>query len=76
MAKLSPLMIAPPAMFAAFVALAAFGMFRDDPEALPSAREGQSAPAVVVTELPGKVVFTDAELRDGKVKLVNYWASW
>jgi len=76
MAKISPLMIAPPAIFAAFVLLAAVGMFRDDPEALPSAREGQTAPPVVLTELPGKILFDDATLRDGQVKLVNYWASW
>jgi cytochrome c biogenesis protein CcmG/thiol:disulfide interchange protein DsbE len=69
-------MIAPPAIFAAFVALAAFGMFREDPDALPSAREGQSAPPVQLTELPGKGLFDDATLRDGEVKLVNYWASW
>ena len=76
MARISPLMIAPPAIFAAFAALAAVGMFRDDPDALPSAREGQPAPAVVLTELPGKTPFDDATLRDGQVKLVNYWASW
>lgn len=69
-------MIAPPAIFAAFVLLAAVGMFRDDPEALPSAREGQPAPPVVLTEMPGKTSFDDASLRDGQVKLVNYWASW
>lgn len=69
-------MIAPPAIFAAFVALAAVGMFRDDPDALPSARAGQPAPGVVLTEMAGKVPFDDAMLRDGTVKLVNYWASW
>lgn len=69
-------MIAPPLVFAAFVGLAAVGMFRDDPEALPSARAGQPAPAVVITELGGKPQFDDADLRDGEVKLVNYWASW
>lgn len=69
-------MIAPPAIFVAFIALAAVGMFRDDPDALPSAREGQPAPSVRLTELPGKMLFADADLRDGGVKLVNYWASW
>jgi cytochrome c biogenesis protein CcmG/thiol:disulfide interchange protein DsbE len=69
-------MIAPPAIFAAFALLAGIGMFREDKDALPSAREGQSAPPVVLTELPGKTPFTDSDLRDGKVKLVNYWASW
>ncbi|MGR3615972.1 MAG: DsbE family thiol:disulfide interchange protein, partial [Paracoccaceae bacterium] len=76
MAKLSPLMIAPPLIFGAFVVLAAVGMFRDDPESLPSAREGQPAPPVVMTEFADKTGFTDADLRDGQVKLVNYWASW
>lgn len=76
MAKFSPMMIAPPAIFAAFVALAAVGMFRDDPESLPSARIGQSAPPVVIGVLPGKEIFDDATLRDGQVKLVNFWASW
>ena len=76
MAKISPLMVAPPLIFGAFALLAGVGMFRDDPNALPSAREGQSAPPVVLTEFPGKVGFDDASLRDGEVKLVNFWASW
>jgi len=76
MAKISPLMIAPPLIFGAFAVLAGIGMFRDDPDALPSAREGQPAPPVVLTEFPGKAIFDDATLRDGEVKLVNYWASW
>lgn len=76
MAKVSPLMIAPPLVFGAFVLLAAVGMFRDDPEALPSARAGQPAPPVVLTEFSGAESFDDATLRDGSVKLVNFWASW
>lgn len=76
MAKISPLMIAPPVIFAAFAVMAAIGMYRDDPDALPSARAGQSAPPVVLTEMEGKTLFDDATLRDGQIKLVNYWASW
>ena len=76
MAKISPLMVAPPLIFGAFAVLAGIGMFRDDPNALPSAREGQPAPPVVLTEFPGKPLFDDTTLRDGEVKLVNYWASW
>jgi len=26
--------------------------------------------------LPGMALFDDATMRDGKVKMVNYWASW
>ncbi len=76
MAKISPLMIAPPLIFGAFAVLAGIGMFREDPNALPSAREGQTSPPVVLTEFAGKQSFDDATLRDGEVKLVNYWASW
>lgn len=69
-------MIAPPAIFAAFVLLAAVGMFRDDPNGLPSARVGQTAPPVALDTLEGKATFDDATLRDGNLKLVNFWASW
>ena len=76
MARISPMMIAPPLIFGSFILLAIVGMMRDDPDALPSARLGQSAPPVILTELPGKTLFDDATLRDGQVKIVNYWASW
>lgn len=76
MARLSPLMIAPPAIFAAIAGLFLAGMFRDDPDALPTAYAGKTAPKVEMSDLPGKTSFTDADLRDGEVKLVNYWASW
>ncbi|MDU9003585.1 DsbE family thiol:disulfide interchange protein [Sedimentitalea todarodis] len=76
MARISPLMLAPPLIFAGFALLAAVGMFRNDPEALPSARKGQPAPPVVLSALPDKVPFDDAMLRGNGVKLVNYWASW
>ncbi len=74
--KIKPLMMIPPVAFAALAALFYFGNIREDRDALPSAREGQPAPAVVLTELEGKPLFDDATLRDGEVKLVNYWASW
>ena len=76
MAKISPLMVAPPLIFAAFIGMAAVGMFRDNPDQLPSARAGKEAPPVVLRELGDNPVFDDAVLRDGEVKLVNYWASW
>ena len=76
MAKFSPLMILPPAIFASFVLLAAVGMFRDDPNSLPSARVGHPSPPVVLSVLGDKSPFDDAALRDGQLKLVNFWASW
>jgi cytochrome c biogenesis protein CcmG/thiol:disulfide interchange protein DsbE len=71
-----PLVLLPPAIFALLAGLFAAGMFRDDPEALPSALEGQPAPPLVLTKLGPGEPFTDADLRSGGVKLVNYWASW
>ena len=76
MAKISPLMVVPLVVFAAFVGLALVGLKREDPNALPSALAGQQAPAVQVTALGDKPGFSDADLRAGAVSLVNYWASW
>lgn len=76
MARISPLMLAPPLIFLALVALFFFGMMRDNPDALPSSLEGRPAPAVEVTLLGSKPVFEDKVLREGGVKLVNFWASW
>lgn len=76
MARISPLMILPPAIFAALAATFLWGMNRDDPNNLPSAMIGRQAPAVPTTTLPGKTQLTDEMLRQPGVKLVNFWASW
>lgn len=74
--KLKPLMILPPVVFAGLAALFYFGMQREDPDQLPTALAGKPAPAVQLTPMEGLEPFTDATLRDGEVKLVNFWASW
>ena len=76
MAKISPLMLAPPLIFAAFVGMAAIGMFREDPEGLPSTMVGRQAPALPVEALTGFPLASDDMLRSGEVTLVNFWASW
>ena len=76
MAKISPLMIAPPLVFLALAGVFFVGMQREDPDGLPSALVGKTAPAVEVTQLGSEKLFTDSDLREGGVKLVNYWASW
>ncbi len=76
MARISPLMIAPPLVFAAFVALAFVGMYREDPNGLPSTLIGQKAPAVPERALADFPQATDAMLATGDVTLVNFWASW
>jgi cytochrome c biogenesis protein CcmG/thiol:disulfide interchange protein DsbE len=69
-------MFLPPVLFVGLAALFYFGNMREDRDTLPSAREGQPAPAVQLTQLGDLELFDDAALRDGQVKLVNYWASW
>lgn len=76
MAKISPMMVLPLVIFAGFAALAFVGLQRDNPNELPSALAGKTAPAVAVTPLGDGKTFSDSDLRDGTVKLVNYWASW
>ncbi|MDB6177545.1 DsbE family thiol:disulfide interchange protein [Paracoccus sp. Z330] len=76
MARISPLVVLPPMIFASLGALFLWGMGRDDPDALPSTMVGRPAPVVPGTTLDGKTQLTDAMLREPGVKLVNFWASW
>lgn len=76
MARPSLLMIAPPLIFAAFVGLAFVGMYREDPEGLPSTLVGQPAPGVPERALGDFPQATADMLATGEVTLVNFWASW
>lgn len=76
MARMSPLMLVPVALAGLFAGLAFVGLQRDDPDALPSALAGKPAPAVTLVPLGEKPGFDDAALRQGRIVLVNYWASW
>lgn len=70
------LALLPLALFAALGGFLLSGLFRDDPDALPSAFVGREAPALTVAALPGHAPLDAAMLADGQVKLVNFWASW
>ena len=48
----------------------------DDPARIPSALIGKPAPMIALAGLPGHDGFGPAELADGQVKLINFWASW
>ena len=74
--RISPLMILPPLIFAAFVVMAYFGMQRGDTTTLPSTFIGKPAPGLPETTLEGFPGVRDADLRAGEVTVVNFWASW
>lgn len=77
MAKFNPLMAVPLIVALGFIILAKYGMGREDAQQLPSSQIGRDAPSIAsVTPLGELPPLTDEMLRDGKVKLVNYWASW
>jgi cytochrome c biogenesis protein CcmG, thiol:disulfide interchange protein DsbE len=76
MARLSPLMVLPPVIFAGLAAMFYLGMQRDDPDALPSVQIGREAPQVALTQLGPGLPFDNTVLQEPGVKIVNYWASW
>jgi len=76
MKRIPILAVLPPVIFAALAGLFLGGMFRDDPDGLPSTLVGQPSPAVEVTPIAGLVPFTRAVLEEPGPKLVNFWASW
>lgn len=76
MARFSPMMILPVAIFLGFAGMAGWALLRDDPSQVPTAFAGREAPAVGAQTLPGKTQLTDELLRQPGVKLVNFWASW
>lgn len=71
-----PLVLLPPIAFAALAGMFLWGMHRSDPSQIPTAFQGKEAPPVTLQPLGTEQAFTNKELHDGQVKLVNFWASW
>ena len=76
MAKVKPLMLLPPLMFAGLAGVFYVGMQRDNPNDLPSTFIGQSAPAITTETLGSFEGVGARDLNAGEVSLVNFWASW
>ncbi len=76
MGRIRPLMLLPPLLFLVLAGMFFFGNFREDREALPSTLVGRQAPAMELGQLGETIAFDNADLRNGEVTLVNFWASW
>lgn len=76
MPKIPLLAIIPPVIFAAMAGLFMGGMYRDDPDGLPSTLVGRAAPALELTPLGSEPPFDLTALEGEGAKIVNYWASW
>ncbi|MCF3596094.1 DsbE family thiol:disulfide interchange protein [Rhodobacteraceae bacterium LMO-12] len=76
MAKVSPMMLAPPLVFVALVGLFFWGMAREDANVLPSQLIGKAAPGVSLEKLGETPLLTDEVLAENTVKLVNFWGTW
>ena len=76
MAKVNILMVLPPVIFGGLAATFFIGMMRENPDELPTALAGREVPSVEMTPLGDLPMFELADMKDGQVKLVNYWASW
>jgi cytochrome c biogenesis protein CcmG/thiol:disulfide interchange protein DsbE len=76
MSRISPWVAAPPLIFAAIAATFFIGLYRDDPDSLPSAMIGKPTPQLVTTPIASLSPITPDLLAEPAVKLVNFWASW
>ena len=63
-------------LFAALAVLLFVRLFAGDASRIPSALIGQSAPALDLPGLDGGPGLADVDLRDGRVSVVNVFASW
>jgi cytochrome c biogenesis protein CcmG/thiol:disulfide interchange protein DsbE len=73
------LVFAPLALFAALAGLFLVRLYSGDASRLPSALVGKDVPSFTLPPVAGlsaKPGFSDADLRQGKVTLVNVFASW
>ena len=71
MARVSPMMMAPPLVFVASAVLSYVGMQQESADGLPTAHAGKTAGPVPNEGLPRRVVLTDADLRTGEMTIVN-----
>ncbi len=69
-------MLIPPLVFAGLAGVFLWGMGRENPTALPSTLVGSQAPVLALGPMAEAPLLAPPMLADGRVKLVNFWASW
>jgi cytochrome c biogenesis protein CcmG, thiol:disulfide interchange protein DsbE len=74
--RLSPITLLAPLAFFGLAAVFLVGMYRENPNNLPSTMIGLPAPDLTLTPLADFPLITPEILRSPEVKLVNFWASW
>lgn len=75
--KFNIILLIPPLIFFGLAVLFYVGLHREgSPNALPSQLIGRPAPHVNLTDLREDPAPVDADFRNGKMQLVNFWASW
>ncbi len=75
MAKISPLVMLPPIIFAGLAGLFIAGMMNNSDD-LPSTFIGKPAPDLAPEPVTGTPLLTGIDLRSGEVTILNFWASW
>lgn len=76
MTKVSPLAIAPLAIFAVLAALFFLGINGSGSDELPSTFVGSPAPEIAQVPLSHYPKVLPEHLNSGEISLVNFWASW
>jgi cytochrome c biogenesis protein CcmG, thiol:disulfide interchange protein DsbE len=71
-----PLLWIPPLLFGGLALVFALGMYRGNPQDLPSTFIGKAAPALPAEALGSNALLAMADLTNGQITLVNFWASW
>lgn len=76
MAKRNIALIAPLALFAVLAGAFFIGLYRDDPDALPTVFINKEAPLLPSGRLADFPAPDQSDLKGSGLKLVNFWASW
>lgn len=76
--RFSLVAVVPIVLFALLAVGFLYALYNGDPSHLPSALIGKPAPQFTLAAVPGANVpgFSNADLGNGKVSIVNVWASW